>query len=314
MKLFFSMLAAVRDRRHPVTLAWRRDYQSLEACGSMRISRGTDRPASSGQSLLLVFLLLGTSVLRAATPVDILVQGAERPEVAEIIAALENPQKIELGRFSFWTGRIGPHSVAISLTGQGLLNCTASTVLGIEEFAPKLIVNQGTSGAQVPYLSLHDIIVGRRALDYGNFISPIRAAGAGTDPLTWTPLPQRLRDPVTGRLVEHPLGFPGDAAALAVALRTRNPMGRVFPGVIGSAHEVNLELDRVRWSAQTFGMDVEEMESGHVAALAHAYGIRCIAFRVVSDAPYEGVPFYAQAARATALFTVNFLHNLPALP
>jgi adenosylhomocysteine nucleosidase len=261
-----------------------------------------------------LLLLLLVPVLRAATPVDILVQGAEKLEMKEILEALEDSKKIEIGRFSFWTGRIGPHTVAVSLTGQGLLNCTVSTVLGIEEFSPKLIVNQGTSGAQVPYLALHDIIIGRRALDYGNFITPVRAAGAGSDALNWTPLPQRLRDPASGKLVEFPLGFAGDPEALAVALRTRNPMGRVYPGIIGSAHEVNLELDRVRWSAQTFGMDVEEMESGHVAALAHAYGIRCIAFRVVSDAPYEGVPFYAQAARATALFTVNFLLNFPVLP
>jgi adenosylhomocysteine nucleosidase len=99
--------------------------------------------------------------------------------------------------------------------------------------------------------------------------------------------------------------------ALAVALRTRNSMGRVFAGTIGSAHEVNLELDRVRWSSRTFGMDVEEMESGHVAAVAFAYGVRYLAFRVVSDAPYEGVPFYSMAARATGLFTLNFLENLP---
>jgi adenosylhomocysteine nucleosidase len=142
----------------------------------------------------------------------------------------------------------------------------------------------------------------------------VRAAGAGSDALTWTPRLQHLRDPASGRLVDYPTGFAGDPEAIAVALRTRNPMGRVFPGVIGSAHEVNLELDRVRWSAQTFGMDVEEMESGHVAAIAHAYGIRYVAFRVVSDAPYEGVPFFPQAARATALFTVNFLHNYPAFP
>jgi adenosylhomocysteine nucleosidase len=242
------------------------------------------------------------------------VQGAEKLEIQDILAALQDTKKVEIGPFSFWTGRIGSHTIAVSLTGQGLLNCTTSTVLGIEEFSPKLIVNQGTSGAQAPYLTLHDIIVGRRALDYGNFITPVRAAGAGSDALAWTPLPQRLRDPSTGKLTEYPGGFAGDPAAIAVALRTRNPMGRVFPGVIGSAHEVNLELDRVRWSAQTFGMDVEEMESGHVAAVAHAYGIRCIAFRVVSDAPYEGVPFYPQAARATAVFTVNFLQNLPALP
>jgi adenosylhomocysteine nucleosidase len=264
-----------------------------------------------------MFILLATafvSPLPAAEPVDILVQGAENKEVAEILEALKGAKKIEIGPFSFWTGTIGSHRIAVSLTGQALINCTTSTILGIEEFAPKLIINQGTSGAQAPYLTLHDIIVGRTALDYGNFTSAPLAAGAGSAPLTWTPVAQSLRNPVTGKLESFPHGFAGDAVALAVALRTRNPMGRVFPGVIGSAHEVNLELDRVQWSARTFGMDVEEMESGHVAAIAHAYGIRYIAFRVVSDAPYEGVPFYPMAARATALFTVNFLENLPPLP
>ena len=260
--------------------------------------------------LILALLLLTT--LRAAEPVEVLVQGAENLEVEEIVAALQQPAKLNIGPFTFWTGRIGGHRVAVQLTGQALLNCTTSTVLAIEEFSPKLIVNQGTSGAQAPFLTLHDIIVGRSAVDYGSFISPVRRAGEGSQPLTWTPVPQRLRDLRSGKLVAYSDGFTGDAAALVVALRTRNVMGRVFSGVIGSAHEVNLELDRVRWSHQTFGMDVEEMESGHVAAIAHAYGIRYIAFRVVSDAPYEGVPFYPLAARATALFTVSFLQNLPA--
>ena len=264
---------------------------------------------------LLTFLCLALAgLVRAGEPVDILVQGAERLEVRELLAALgPTPEKATFGPFSFWLGKIGPHRVAVQLTGQGLLNCTAATVLGIEEYHPRLIVNQGTSGAQAPYLTLHDIIVGARALDYGNFSTAARRAGEGSRPLAWTPLPQRLRDPATGRLVDYADGFRGDAQALAVALRTRNPMGRVFAGTIGSAHEINLELDRVRWSNRTFGMDVEEMESGHVAAIAHAYGIRYIAFRVVSDAPYEGVPFYPLAARATGLFTLNFLLNFPPL-
>jgi len=261
--------------------------------------------------LLVLLCLVLFPALRAAEPVDILVQGAERLELREILTALgPNAEKTTIGPFSFWRGKIGPHPVAVSLTGQGLLNCTMATVLGIEEFRPRLIVNQGTSGAQAPYLTLHDIIVGTRALDYGNFLTPLRAAGEGSRPMTWTPLSQRLRAS-GGELVTHLDGFRGDAQAIAVALRTRNPMGRVFAGVIGSAHEVNLELDRVRWSHQTFGMDVEEMESGHVAAIAHAYGIRYVAFRVVSDAPYEGVPFFPLAARATGLFTLNFLENFP---
>ncbi|HWA85775.1 MAG TPA: 5'-methylthioadenosine/S-adenosylhomocysteine nucleosidase [Opitutus sp.] len=262
------------------------------------------------QILLLVLLAVAA---HATEPVEVLVQGAEKLEVTDLVAALgPQAEKIAIGPFSFWLGRIGPHRVAVSLTGQGLINCTAATIVGIEEFHPRLIVNQGTAGAQAPFLALNDIIVGRRALDYGNFITPVRAAGAGSSPLTWTPIPQSLRDPATDKMVAFPRGFTGDAAAIAVALRTRNPLGRVFPGVVGSAHEVNLELDRVRWSHETFGMDVEEMESAHVAALAHAFGLRYVTFRVVSDAPYEGVPFDALAARATALFTINFLGNLPA--
>ncbi len=248
----------------------------------------------------------------AGPQVDILVQGAEKLEIGVIREAMRNPVKHELGEFSFWVGEIGPHRVALSLTGQGLLNCTVATILGLEEFRPKLIVNQGTSGAQAPYLTLHDIIVGERALDYGNFRTPRRGPGEGSHPLTWQPLPQGLRQ-ADGVWRTFPQGFAGDPVSIQVAMRTRNPMGRLFTGVIGSAHEVNLELDRVKWSRDQFGMDVEEMESGHVAALAHAYGVRCIAFRVVSDAPYEGVPFFALAARATAVYTVNFLHNLPAL-
>jgi adenosylhomocysteine nucleosidase len=260
--------------------------------------------------LLLIALTVG---VRAGERVDILVQGAEKLEIGMIREALTDVRKVEVGPFSFWVGKVGPHKVAVSLTGQGLINCTASTVLGIEEFSPKLIVNQGTSGAQAPYLGLHDIIVGQRALDYGNFITPVRKVGEGGDALSWMPLAQKIRKGAGGELIAFPKGFAGDAACVEVAMRTRNPMGNLYAGVIGSAHEINLELDRVKWSRDTFGMDVEEMESGHVAALAHAYGVRYVAFRVVSDAPYDGVPFYALAGRAGALFTVNFLKNLPAL-
>ena len=260
-----------------------------------------------------ILLLLVCVSVGAAEPVDVLVQGAENLEIREILAAMEkDAEKVTLGRFSFWVGSIGPHRVAVSLTGQAVINCTVATVIGIEEFQPKLIVNQGTSGAQRPGLGLHDIVVGSTALDYGNFVSPVRAAGEGSNPLDWTPVPQRLRDSA-GALVAHTDGFRGDAAAIETALRTANSMGEVVAGVIGSAHEVNLELDRVEWSNRTFGMDVEEMESGHVAAIAHAYGIRFVAFRVVSDAPYEGIDFQPDAAHATALFTVAFLRNLPSL-
>ncbi|MGC4075149.1 MAG: hypothetical protein QM760_22140, partial [Nibricoccus sp.] len=200
---------------------------------------------------LAILGVLALSV-RAGERVDILVQGAEKLEIGMIREALTDSRKVEVGPFSFWLGKVGPHKVAVSLTGQGLINCTTSTVLGIEEFSPKLIVNQGTSGAQAPYLGLHDIIVGRRALDYGNFVTPVKKAGDGSDALSWTPLAQKIRKGKGGELSAFPKGFAGDAACIEVAMRTRNPMGNLYAGVIGSAHEINLELDRVKWSRDTF--------------------------------------------------------------
>src|SRR4051812_3747424 len=141
---------------------------------------------------MVVSWLLLIAIARAAEPVEVLVQGAERLEVEEIVAALEHPVKSSIGPFSFWTGQIGGHRVAVQLTGQALINCTTSTILAIEEFSPKLIVNQGTSGAQAPFLTLHDIIVGRRAVDYSAFITPVRATGQGSAALEWSPQPQRL--------------------------------------------------------------------------------------------------------------------------
>jgi adenosylhomocysteine nucleosidase len=48
--------------------------------------------------------------------------------------------------------------------------------------------------------------------------------------------------------------------------------------------------------------------------VAPAQGVRYIAFRLISDAPNDEVPFYGQAVQATALFTLNFLENFPPFP
>src|SRR5258706_11672645 len=67
--------------------------------------------------ILFVSLILFVASLRAAEPIDVLVQGAEKLEVREIVAALgPQAEKINLGPFTFWLGRIGPHRVAVSLT------------------------------------------------------------------------------------------------------------------------------------------------------------------------------------------------------
>lgn len=65
--------------------------------------------------------------------------------------------------------------------------------LAIVNFKPKLIINQGTAGANDPELKVFDIVVGEATVDYDAFRSSHADAGQGIDQSRWRPIPHRLR-------------------------------------------------------------------------------------------------------------------------
>jgi Phosphorylase superfamily len=83
--------------------------------------------------------------------------------------------------------------VVVSRTEVGPINAVAATTLAIVNFKPKLVINQGTAGANDPELKIFDIVVGEATVDYGAFRSSHADAGKGIDMSRWTPLHHRLR-------------------------------------------------------------------------------------------------------------------------
>jgi len=195
--------------------------------------------------------------------------------------------------------------VVVSRTEVGPVNASTATTLAIVNFRPRLIINQGTAGAAVADLELFDIVVGEATVDYGAFRSAQAGSGTGVDLSRWAPMPHRLRLDGKDRVAFD--RFPGDAAAIAAALKIPNPRGRVVKGIVGSAFEFNREVDRLVWMNRTYGVVSEDMESAYAAGTAAGFKTPFVAIRIISDSEFHAAEFQPVAGEYCAAFVLDLV-------
>jgi adenosylhomocysteine nucleosidase len=253
---------------------------------------------------LFVILLFA---IRLSAAVDVLVQGALDAELQPLLAALSGKKETRLGPWTFWTGKIGGKTVVVSRTEVGPINASASTALAIDEFKPKVIINQGTAGGHSRAVKLWDIVVGAKTVDYSAYKSVHADEGAGVDPKRWSPVGHKM--PIDGELRAFD-AFPGDEELMKTALSVPYKRGRVMAGTVGSAFQYNRELDMIRWLHDAYGTDSEDMESAYAAGVAVAMKTRFLAIRIISDTEWEHPTFERIAGTYCAEFVVDVIRAM----
>ncbi len=250
----------------------------------------------------------GCAIAATSDPVAVLVQGAIDAEIQPLLAALEGPRITQLSAWTFWEGQIGSKRVVVSRTEVGPINAVAATVLGIERYKPMLIINQGTAGAHNPALGLWDIVIGERTVDYSAYSSEHTNAGSGIQPARWKPDPHRLR--LDGKQVASFPAFSGDAQTMETAAAIKNPRGRVVRGTIGSAFQINREIDMIANIRAKYGTDSEDMESAFAHGAAIGLRRRFLAIRMISDSEYSHPTFERVAGQYCGEFVVDLIRKL----
>ncbi len=76
----------------------------------------------------------------------ILIQGAMDVEVEYLIDNLKQIENKIVDGYEFFIGKLNGEDIVVSKTNIGIINASVSTILGIKEFKPNIIINQGTVG------------------------------------------------------------------------------------------------------------------------------------------------------------------------
>jgi adenosylhomocysteine nucleosidase len=251
--------------------------------------------------------VLCAAALGAEPQYDLLIQGAVDTELQPLLSALEQRKEVRHAAWTFWTGRLGGKRVVVSRTDVGPINAVASTMIAIDRFKPRAIINQGTAGAHNPDFRLWDIVVSERTTDYSAYKSSHGDSGTGIDTKRWTALPHRIR--MNGELKSFN-SFPADARLMEAALRVPYSRARVRKGNVGSAYQFNRELDLIAFMYRTYGTDSEDMESAYAHGAAQAMNVPFVAIRIISDSEWNHPTFEKIAGEYCAQFVVDFVRSM----
>ncbi|MCY6482956.1 5'-methylthioadenosine/S-adenosylhomocysteine nucleosidase [Clostridium aestuarii] len=239
----------------------------------------------------------------------IVIQGAMDVETQKLITQLKNVEEITYGGWKFWKGTIDEFPVVVAKTEIGMTNAAASTVLAIEKFNPIAIINQGTSGGHDPALHRYDIVIGKKAINFGSFRSEHSDYGKGINSEEW--IPMDINVSINGEMKELK-DFEGDAQLIKAAKSVEKlyKEGKVVEGIIGSADQWNRELDRIKWINKQYGTSVEEMETASSAQIAKTYNVPFLGIRILSNSEVHNEGYDRNSGEYCQQFVLEVIKTL----
>ncbi len=224
------------------------------------------------------------TIARAAAPVDLLIV-ADETVLSSLRPKLVSPVTTTRASWTSWQGQLDGKTVVLARTEGDPLNAVAATTLAIRAHPPRLIMTAGTARAHDPSLRSGDLVISEKFAAFDGMVTEHRHLGEGSDGTTWKKLPHALMTP--GEKEQYVDSFPADSAAGAIALGLKTPGGRTLPGVLGSAHQINREADRIAALRALWGTSTEDTESAHVAGCAKLFGIPVVGLRLIDGSPAE---------------------------
>lgn len=202
----------------------------------------------------------------------ILIQGALDVEIEYLIENLENKKLRSIFEYEFYEGDIQDKRVIISKTLVGTINSTIATTIGILNFNPDIVINQGIAGAHSEDLHIGDIIIGEKCININAYKMPVKGKGEGSNPFLWE-LNKRAKEEF----------FSDSNLADILEKEFISKSTKVHRGILGSGDVFNREYDRINWIHNTFHNLCEDMESIGTYSVCNKFKIPCLGIRIISN-------------------------------
>ena len=214
----------------------------------------------------------------------IMIQGAMNVEIHRMVRALKNPVAYKFSKYVYFAGTYKDYPVVIVRTEQGMSNAAASTVIGINEFNPVAVINQGTAGGHDYKVHNNDIVIGEKTFEPFAIKVNYNAAGDGIGITN-----QEMRGVYAydheQKTFRQYTEFLADPKLFRIAKQTaaEHKEFNVKVGTIASADSWLESVDFINYLNEKYGSTCEEMETHAAAHVCQNIGVPFIGIRVISD-------------------------------
>ena len=207
----------------------------------------------------------------------ILIQGAMEDEIATLKQNMQDLEEKNLYGYTFYQGKIENYPIILSKTKVGLIQVTAATLLGIVNFSPCIIINQGVAGGITKNVHKGDIVLGDTCININSYQTPYKEENEGSNSLTWDL--KTLKEGIDELVV---LNANKELVKLAEETAKKQKINYI-KGRIGSGDVWNAEKDRLLWLSEKYNVVCEDMETVAVYQMASQFQIPVLGIRILSD-------------------------------
>lgn len=230
----------------------------------------------------------------------ILIQGALDIEVEYLIVMLHQKSVKMIANYVFYEGMIDTIKVVVSKTLVGSIHSTIATSIGIINFKPDIVINQGIAGAHREDLHIGDIIIGEQCCNINAYKMPVKGKGEGSNPFEWE-LNKRAKD------IKY-----ADSKLVDIVHKSflANSKNQIYRGTLGSGDVFNKEYDRILWIHNLFHNLCEDMESIGTYSVCNDFKVPCIGIRIISNNELLLEEFDKGKAIELQKILISMLHDL----
>lgn len=216
--------------------------------------------------------------------------------------ALTDLKKVEDNVCTFYEGKFNDYPIVLCLTGVGMVNAAASTVVGINKYNPRAIIIEGTAGSHSKDIHENDIVVSVDVININSIKTAERKLGEGIDVSKWELLTYKHGD-------DKFLVLKADRDLIEAAQKVAKvyTKGNVAFGRVGSGDIWNREVDRIVMFNERYNTLCEEMEGFAVFQVAEKYGIPAINVRVISNNEIFGENYDRLSGYNSQEFTLDLV-------
>lgn len=235
----------------------------------------------------------------------ILIQGAMNVETDYLIENLINKNKKVINGYEFYVGELSSVPVVISITKVGSINASVSTILAINEFKPKCVINQGIAGGYIESIHKGDIVLGEYAANMNSYKTNFYSKGEGIHPVEWK-VTIWNGDSTNGQIK---INANSELVNSVENFLRENSNKKVYKGTILSGDGWNNEIDRINWFIDKFDAKCEDMESYAVYKICSENNIPVLSARIISNNIVNGEEYDRNLAHEMQKEIYKFIVN-----